>query len=336
MADSGEVSVQRTVFVSYARKDSEPVQHAVALLEAGGAQVFRDIDDIAFGDQWEDVITRKLQECERVMVFWSRNASESEWVGKEYGIALTQKKRLVPVLLDSTPLPPELSKYHALTNFMPKRPLWKRYGGWMVGGLAVTALAGVIALPVLQQSSAPVDESLVVNSPPEEPDSGGDQADIPPIADLRSTDAIRPAPRPAPLIVPETTTSGQSIPKSAGSATGNINYNVRPYSHQQSPASNYYPGAPDPKANTSPPAATAVEPSVSVPADPSLPQAAPASDADDSFVRSPLFIWGGVVLALLVLLLLWFRKKRVTSDLIADSEVVAGKKFVEMVFDEHA
>ncbi len=202
----------RTVFVSYSRKDSDRIQQAVALLEAGGARVFRDIDDIEFGDDWEEVITRKLQECERVMIFWSANAKASEWVGREYNIALMQQKRMVPVLLDSTPLPPELSKYHALTNFMPKRPAWKKYGGWVMGGAALTVLAGVIALPTLQDSAP---ESQVAPLAVE-------SVDLAPIADVARQQslepAMRPAPRPAPSMSGESSNTVEYQANSAAAA----------------------------------------------------------------------------------------------------------------------
>lgn len=193
--------MQRTVFVSYARKDSKLIRQAVALLEAGGAQVFRDIDDIAFGDDWEEVIVRKLQECERVMVFWSVNAQASEWVGKEYTIALEQQKRMVPVLLDNTPLPPELGKYHALTNFMPKRPVWKKYGGWIVGGAALMVLAGVIAWPTFQQPIT--GEPLVAEriEIPALPEKSGSQYQ--PNSTNSANSASHPVPPPAAIVAPD-------------------------------------------------------------------------------------------------------------------------------------
>ena len=204
----------RTVFVSYSRKDSDRIQQAVALLEAGGAQVFRDIDDIKFGDDWEEVITRTLQECERVMIFWSANAKASEWVGREYTIALTQQKRMVPVLLDSTPLPPELSRYHALTNFMPKRPAWKKYGGWIVGGAALTVLAGVVTLQTFKESGPESQVApLVVES-----------VDIAPIAEVARQQslepAMRPAPRPAPSMSGESSDFAEYRTDSATAADG--------------------------------------------------------------------------------------------------------------------
>jgi len=109
---------KRTVFVSYSRKDGNQVEQAVELLEAGGTDVFRDIDDIQYGDRWEDVIRTQLAEAERVLVFWSLNAQLSEWVKREWMIAISMNKRVVPILLDTTPLPVELGQFHALSHFM--------------------------------------------------------------------------------------------------------------------------------------------------------------------------------------------------------------------------
>ena len=72
-----------SVFISYARADSDWVTIAVNLLRAGGARVFMDIRDLAYGDKWEEVLLSKLQEVERVRVFWSRHAADSEWVDRE-------------------------------------------------------------------------------------------------------------------------------------------------------------------------------------------------------------------------------------------------------------
>lgn len=286
----------RTVFVSYSRKDSDRIQQAVALLEAGGARVFRDIDDIEFGDDWEEVITRKLQECERVMIFWSANAKASEWVGREYSIALTQQKRMVPVLLDSTPLPPELSRYHALTNFMPKRPAWKKYGGWIVGGAALTVLAGVVSLQTFQRS-APESQAtpLVVES-----------VDIAPMAEVARQQRLEPAMRPAPRPVPSM--SGESA-DFVGSAAGE--QVILQYQYQTDSAA----------------AAGGIEQSQEgdVPYDPVSPE--PPVEQEP---LPPVFAWGAGLLSLLLLFLFWFRNR---SDAPLRNEA-AGKEFVDMVFDE--
>ncbi len=293
--------MQRTVFVSYARKDSDRIRRAVALLEAGGAQVFRDIDDIDFGDDWEEVITRQLQECERVMVFWSANAKESEWVNKEYTIALAQQKRMVPVLLDDTPLPPELSRYHALTDFMPEPPVWKKYAGWMVGGTAVTVLAGVFAWSSLQDA-----DSLSRTVP-----LAAESVDISPVAPVdevagqqrgsqtfgSATGAeVRSAPVPSVAARPSNPTAGGPVISQ---------YRTDSVANASDIAEDQKPGTPaDDPASTRP--------------------------VSEQQPLPPVFAWGAGLLFLLLLFLLWFRNR---SDAALKKEQ-AGKAFVDMVFDE--
>lgn len=110
---------RHNVFISYARADQTWVTAMVNLLVAGGAKVFMDVRDIAYGDNWEDVLKDKLREVERVLVFWSSNAAASRWVAEEYAIAIRHGKRLVPVPIDDTPLPETLARYHALTDLIP-------------------------------------------------------------------------------------------------------------------------------------------------------------------------------------------------------------------------
>ena len=107
-----------TVFVSYSREDKELVLTAVRLLRASGVTVFLDIEDIAYGDKWESVLLENLRAAERILIFWSAHASKSEWVRREYISAISNGLRVIPVPLDSTPLPAELSVYQALTGLV--------------------------------------------------------------------------------------------------------------------------------------------------------------------------------------------------------------------------
>lgn len=166
---------RRTVFVSYSRKDSSQVEKAVELLEAGGADVFRDLDDIQYGDRWEDVIRTKLAEAERVLVFWSTHAQLSEWVSREWTIAISMQKRVVPILLDQTPLPRELGQFHALTNFIlpnteikaqavsnPVKP--KTY--WLWGGLiGLVILVAVVSFSSFRLQPVSIPPEVVAVKP---------------------------------------------------------------------------------------------------------------------------------------------------------------------------
>lgn len=110
--------MNRVVFVSYARVDRLAVEPAVDLLRAGGVEVFVDVLSIGFGERWKDVLIDALARCERVLVFWSRAAAASEWVDREWRSALAMGKKIVPTLLDRTPLPAELAEFQAITRLL--------------------------------------------------------------------------------------------------------------------------------------------------------------------------------------------------------------------------
>jgi hypothetical protein len=119
----------RSVFISYCRSDREDVHDAVDLLRAGGVKVFLDVVDIDYGERWRDALAKALQRCERVMVFWSRAAAASEWVEREWRYALELGKKIVPTLLDPTPLPAELAEFQAIRR--PRRTFEAR-SDWSV------------------------------------------------------------------------------------------------------------------------------------------------------------------------------------------------------------
>ncbi|MEP7245383.1 MAG: toll/interleukin-1 receptor domain-containing protein [Gammaproteobacteria bacterium] len=50
----------------------------------------------------------------QLFVFWCSHAMSSVQVEREYLYALRQKKRVVPVLLDDAPLPPQLAGVHGI------------------------------------------------------------------------------------------------------------------------------------------------------------------------------------------------------------------------------
>ena len=106
------------VFISYSHRDREIVSAAARLLRSGGATVFQDIADIKAGTRWKAALFQALDQCERVMVFWSSAAASSEWVEREWRSALEANKKIVPMLLDDTPLPPPLSEFQGVPDMV--------------------------------------------------------------------------------------------------------------------------------------------------------------------------------------------------------------------------
>ncbi len=99
------------VFVSYSHSDASLVAPVVRLLRVNESLVFQDADRIPPGKRWREEIAKALAESNLVVVFWCHHASRSSEVSHEWRAALQQKKDLLPLLLDATPLPAELGDF---------------------------------------------------------------------------------------------------------------------------------------------------------------------------------------------------------------------------------
>lgn len=102
------------VFVSYSRRDQPIVSAAVQLMRAVGATAFQDTDSIPPGAIWREVIFTTIESARSIIVFWSRNSATSSAVRAEWTQGVHLNKRIIPVLLDSTPLDSCLAKYQWL------------------------------------------------------------------------------------------------------------------------------------------------------------------------------------------------------------------------------
>lgn len=100
-----------TVIV-YARGDAGAAGRARALARAFGA-VWMDLD-LAPGQPWRPAIGARMCRAQRVLVVWSGAAAASAEVGAEWRQALACRRVLVPVLLDDTPMPPDLARWQAV------------------------------------------------------------------------------------------------------------------------------------------------------------------------------------------------------------------------------
>jgi len=100
-----------SVFVSYSHDDGALVTPIVKLLRLNKALVFQDLDSIELGKRWREQAGRALADARLVVLFWCVHSSHSSEVESEYKSALKTGKDLLPVLLDATPLPAELSEF---------------------------------------------------------------------------------------------------------------------------------------------------------------------------------------------------------------------------------
>ena len=103
--------------VSYSRNDRLQVRAIVALLKS----VFPNVDRAILWDElltpgvvWFDEFKAFIDKTPRLFVFWCSHAAGSFHVRQELEYALHRQKSVVPVLLDDTPLAPELARIHSI------------------------------------------------------------------------------------------------------------------------------------------------------------------------------------------------------------------------------
>jgi len=99
------------VFVSYSRVHDGLVDNLTKILGVGGRLVFRDVESVKPGEEWERRIFDSLKDAKIVVVVWCSHANESPWVLREAELAAQLNKEIIPVLIDSTPLLPCLAKF---------------------------------------------------------------------------------------------------------------------------------------------------------------------------------------------------------------------------------
>ena len=74
------------------------------LLEAG-AETYLDQDSIQAGDSLPKRIRDGIEWCDTVLLIWSSAAATSVWVSREWNSAYELRRRIIPYVLDMTPLP---------------------------------------------------------------------------------------------------------------------------------------------------------------------------------------------------------------------------------------
>lgn len=113
----------RLVFISHNHADKPRAAPLAIYLVAESIGVFYDDWEVAPGDSLVGRIASALGSCTHFLLVWSKHSAASRWVGTEVETALASaiqagRPRIIPVLLDDTPLNPLLAplKYIRLSE----------------------------------------------------------------------------------------------------------------------------------------------------------------------------------------------------------------------------
>lgn len=96
------------IFISYSRQDARIVGNVKKHLEAAGYGCWTD-KGMDPGDSFKREIAAALRECSLVIFFASKSSNASDWTAKEIGMAVSLKKKIVPVRLDDSEFNPEVA-----------------------------------------------------------------------------------------------------------------------------------------------------------------------------------------------------------------------------------
>lgn len=105
---------QNSLFVSYSHKDRDLVLALVRMQSDLWYASFIDFMHTPRGSDWANEHRVRIASSDRVLLFWSANAALSKQVEREWKYAKNARSRIIPILLDATPLPSELDSLHAV------------------------------------------------------------------------------------------------------------------------------------------------------------------------------------------------------------------------------
>lgn len=97
------------IFISHSHQDRHIATDLQVILEKYGAEIYLDQERIRAGDILPDKIKEGIAWCDTFLLIWSTSTSSSEWVEREWSMAYELRKKIVPYVLDSMPLPPGLN-----------------------------------------------------------------------------------------------------------------------------------------------------------------------------------------------------------------------------------
>jgi hypothetical protein len=93
------------IFISYSRKDAEVASHIAAELTAIGLNPWIDRNEIRPGESFVGALNTAVSEASYLLVLFSRETANSDWVSREWMSAMANRVPIFPVRLDDSEPP---------------------------------------------------------------------------------------------------------------------------------------------------------------------------------------------------------------------------------------
>ena len=95
--------IEKDIFISYSRKDSDIVKQIYEWLEKAGYKCWMDINGMFSGISYKKVIVDAIKRSKVLLFMSSENSNKSRNVVSEVSIAMEYEKKIIPVRLDMSP-----------------------------------------------------------------------------------------------------------------------------------------------------------------------------------------------------------------------------------------
>jgi TIR domain len=152
-----------TVFISYAMKNQEVAERLVVALEGHGLPCWFAKRDIPLGASWPAEISKAISGSRLVLAVLSDDASKSEHLAREVGLAVEAHVPIFPLMIDDTPPSPTVAYF--LANVQRELPPSALTDDWAATvARKISALLAPDATAQLEKLT--VDDQLVAHEPP--------------------------------------------------------------------------------------------------------------------------------------------------------------------------
>lgn len=99
------------IFISHSQKDYKISKKLAQYLKRCQVEIWIDYTQISPGEALADKIGEGIAWCDTLILVWSKSAECSYFVRLEYNNAISQKKRVIPCLVDDAKVPPILAGF---------------------------------------------------------------------------------------------------------------------------------------------------------------------------------------------------------------------------------
>ena len=103
-------NLNHSVFISYSRHDyvdnhgelipDNCVSEIMNALEKNGISYWIDKEGIYSGDEFKGLLTTAIEQAQVFLFVSSESSNKSEWTAKEINVAVYEKKKIIPILID--------------------------------------------------------------------------------------------------------------------------------------------------------------------------------------------------------------------------------------------